>query len=555
MFRMETAVDLTMSQQASQTTKNLTVASQAPNTSIDMSVSQQQAESTAVCEKNSTMKNNEKTEMSTVSGEEDGRDTSSKSQKSLEKTVAIPSRNETTIENQSKQSSVPATKTLTDTTAQQLTEVVHEDETMEIAETNISRKAETSMTEVLGDSEEELMKIPDESMYLKKRQRTQSPETMCQEASTIMTIATVQDTEEKENEAGGRKRGTLQPQKQQLLRESRLSTMTSASSKRDSINSLLEDMSIHMSDDDDEMNLMRSMASEGTTRLESRNLGTGMTIRHEDPDAVPFYLEGLSFVELPSPMETLLHVNGQTEPVPWSSLPKSALDGRTVKKLGEGTYGEVYSTKWDGKPVAIKVVPFEESEEKRRYKGEYHITMQTAEPILPEAVIIKELSKLNDLSLEYSTPNFIRLVSLKIVKGLYPKGFIKAWDAYDKVKTSENTSPEIYGTKEQLYEVFVTENGGVALDEFVLKTEHELRSIILQLMISMEVAENALEFEHRDLHLGNVLIDRNGVEELTYKVAGHEVKIFAHGVKVNIIDFTLGRIKKGEHYTSTHSRV
>uniref|UniRef100_A0A8R1INT9 Protein kinase domain-containing protein n=1 Tax=Caenorhabditis japonica TaxID=281687 RepID=A0A8R1INT9_CAEJA len=122
---------------------------------------------------------------------------------------------------------------------------------------------------------------------------------------------------------------------------------------------------------------------------------------------------------------------------------------------------------------------------------------------------------MNDMFAYNSTPNFIKMISAIIVKGQYPKGLLKAWDHYDK------------------------------FCERKLQSENELRSILLQLTLSMKAAEETLEFEHRDLHLGNVLIDRSGVEKLSYRVNGHDVTMNAHGVKLSIIDFTLGRIKKG----------
>ncbi|EFO87073.1 hypothetical protein CRE_29276 [Caenorhabditis remanei] len=447
--------------------------------------------------------------------------------------------------------------------------------------TSINRKAETSMTEMLDEAEEEESCQPnqEDTKYAKKRQRTKSPETMCHGMSTVMTmqndqgmstvltmqndqgmstIMTMQNDQEEqhdymqevEKENAVQKRGTLQPQQRQLARESRvsrLSVMSAASSCHDSINSAMEDMSLDQKYLEETMgdDVGRSQLFE--SRVDSRNVPTGMTIHNEDPSLLPFYLADGTFEVAPSTMGQLLHVAGQKEAKTWSSLPKTALDGRRVKKLGEGSYGEVFSTVWEGKPVAIKVVPFEADENNRLYTGEYHSErMQTADQILPELIVMKELNQLKNMTSLHSTPNFIELIAAEIVTGNYPKGLLKAWDTYTaSVKESENTRPDIYSSNDQKFIVIVSANGGVALEDFVLKSENEMLSILHQLILSMLAAESLLEFEHRDLHLGNVLIDRCGVEELDYMIGGHKIPLKAHGVKVNIIDFTLSRISKG----------
>uniref|UniRef100_A0A1I7TDQ8 non-specific serine/threonine protein kinase n=1 Tax=Caenorhabditis tropicalis TaxID=1561998 RepID=A0A1I7TDQ8_9PELO len=436
----------------------------------------------------------------------------------------------------------------------EIEEEVQEHQSEPVVTTVMNRKAETSVSELLGTAENEKIaeETPENSNYSKKRQRTKSPETMGQEMSTVMTMRNDENevdftAVEVEKENIVKKRGTLQPQQRQLDKESRLSRLSvvsTASSCQESINSAMNEISLDILSLDEETignELGKTYASE--SRAESRNAPTGMTIHNEDDSILPFYLEDGSFVEVPSTLNQLLHVTGQTEIQTWGSLPKSAFDGRRVKKLGEGSYGEVFSTIWEGRPVAIKVVPFEEDKDNRLYHGEYHSgEMQTADQLLPELIVLKELNKLNSVELETSTPNFIEMVAAKVVKGNYPKGLLTAWDNY--VKESENTRPNVYSSKDQLFCILVSANGGIALEDFRLQNENEIFSILLQLILSMVAAEAVLEFEHRDLHLGNVLIDRSGIQELKYKIADHAINLKSCGVQVNIIDFTLSRISK-----------
>ena len=78
----------------------------------------------------------------------------------------------------------------------------------------------------------------------------------------------------------------------------------------------------------------------------------------------------------------------------------------------------------------------------------------------------------------------------------------------------------------------------------------EALSCLLQVGWSLAVAEDACEFEHRDLHWGNVLIAQDSTPSITYKFhsTGQQFayKVDTSGIRVNIIDFTLSRLRKGK---------
>jgi len=60
--------------------------------------------------------------------------------------------------------------------------------------------------------------------------------------------------------------------------------------------------------------------------------------------------------------------------------------------------------------------------------------------------------------------------------------------------------------------------------------------------MSLAVAEKALQFEHRDLHLGNVLVETTEKENIEFIIDGvDDLVIPSEGIKANIIDFTLSR--------------
>lgn len=50
--------------------------------------------------------------------------------------------------------------------------------------------------------------------------------------------------------------------------------------------------------------------------------------------------------------------------------------------------------------------------------------------------------------------------------------------------------------------------------------------------MALAIAEKALEFEHRDLHWGNVLVSRTKEQYIYYNLGRKEIKIPSKGVKV-----------------------
>lgn len=65
----------------------------------------------------------------------------------------------------------------------------------------------------------------------------------------------------------------------------------------------------------------------------------------------------------------------------------------------------------------------------------------------------------------------------------------------------------------------------------------------LQTACALAIAEASLQFEHRDLHWGNLLITQTEKDKmLSYRLNGTDFVMPACGIQVSIIDFTLSRI-------------
>nr|XP_039249837.1 uncharacterized protein LOC120327576 [Styela clava] len=236
--------------------------------------------------------------------------------------------------------------------------------------------------------------------------------------------------------------------------------------------------------------------------------------------------------------EKVLYECEQTEPISF----EEALQGVVIEsctKLGEGLYGEVFRCKYESRtdPVAIKIIPIEGSLIINNEK------QKTFEEILPEIISSKELHALRE-GVVNVTDGFIELYKVTCVKGSYPQFLLEAWDVYDEERTSENDKPDNF-SNDQLYLIFQFADGGADVEHFVFRSANQAYSVLQQVCAALAVAEKSLEFEHRDLHWGNILVTPTTSKTVTTNIDSKAYTIKTNGVKASIIDFTLSRLSKG----------
>ncbi|GFV50650.1 hypothetical protein TNCV_2213131 [Trichonephila clavipes] len=120
----------------------------------------------------------------------------------------------------------------------------------------------------------------------------------------------------------------------------------------------------------------------------------------------------LSASDFQSTLFKLLDFCDQTSIIPF----KEIYDWRhtTIRKIGEGTYGEVFSIVQNKVSSVIKVIPFSENNDEQ--------SMQSVESILSE----------------------VKVSHVHIVKGEYPAEMLVAWEKFSVAKTTYNSKP---GTK------------------------------------------------------------------------------------------------------------
>ena len=225
-----------------------------------------------------------------------------------------------------------------------------------------------------------------------------------------------------------------------------------------------------------------------------------------------------------------------------------------VLKIGEGTYGEAF--KCSGNDAQI--VPMGgtcSSMASPRWvpaKSAPRLPSPRGSPRLRpdyQAAEAAEFKAMTGVKCELpliSTEGFINTAAVTVCRGPYAPPLLNAWKKYDKERESENENPEGF-PEDQLYIVFACADGGVDLEHIQLNNAAEATAMLLQVTVALAVAEEAMKFEHRDLHWGNVLLQRCGVDETRRaRLNGVELTYPTNGLAVNIIDFTLSRLDMGD---------
>ncbi|KAL1491946.1 hypothetical protein ABEB36_012462 [Hypothenemus hampei] len=206
-------------------------------------------------------------------------------------------------------------------------------------------------------------------------------------------------------------------------------------------------------------------------------------------------------------------------------------------KIGEGLYGEVFLYRRPiGGTTVMKVIPIGGTQ---TVNGE---NQKKWKEVLSEIIIATELSNLKYSRTDNQTSGFVEVTNIQCVQGKYPEALLNLWDLYKETKGSINESPEIF-EDDQLYLVLETNYAGCPVASFPFIHAAQAFSMFLQIAFALAIAEDELQFEHRDLHLGNILLTQVSTnEKITYRFRGKEIKICSYGVKVTMIDFTMSRI-------------
>ncbi|KAL3573350.1 hypothetical protein D5086_023963 [Populus alba] len=237
------------------------------------------------------------------------------------------------------------------------------------------------------------------------------------------------------------------------------------------------------------------------------------------------------------PFAALLAVCGQSVPLTLLEVFSKYCEPDNIVKVGEGTYGEAFEA---GNTVC-KIVPIDGD---LPVNGE---VQKRSEELLEEVILSRTLNNIrsHDSEVDNACTTFIEILDLRVCEGPYDLALVRAWEYWDERHGSENDHPKEFPEK-QCYVVFVLQHGGKDLESFVLLNFDEARSLLVQVTAGLAIAEAAYEFEHRDLHWGNILLCRNDSTTVQFILEGKKMIFRTSGLLISIIDFTLSRINTGQ---------
>nr|CUU99004.1 hypothetical transcript [Hymenolepis microstoma] len=236
----------------------------------------------------------------------------------------------------------------------------------------------------------------------------------------------------------------------------------------------------------------------------------------------------------------LLSLEGQMEPKPFEFV-FAQRRIETLYKIGVGSYSEVYG--FESEDVVVKLTPFGGT-------VPFHNRPQVKiVDMYMEVAATMEISNLRNVhNSSCKTENFVQLKNSVVLIGSLPKYLTDA-------KRKSNESVPVQYAKEdnfpddQLWIAFEFSYGGDTISNYWPSCPVARLSIFLQTALALAVGERRLELEHRDLHLGNVLISQKShsciyapppsyINGVKYQPIG--------GPPVQIIDFAFARLQRAD---------
>jgi serine/threonine-protein kinase haspin len=170
------------------------------------------------------------------------------------------------------------------------------------------------------------------------------------------------------------------------------------------------------------------------------------------------------------------------------------------------------------------------------------------------ALVLHEVKVLRRLS---EVPGFVHCRGVRIAQGNYPDILSDTFEDFKKIAPlaeAQNPNPAQEPLQDKLYAILEMSNVGKPIEYLDQLTCFQAFDIFWTVTLSLATAEALLEFEHRDLHVGNICYKPRSITESHIDISDDlldsmtsenkpKSRLGLSNMEITIIDFTLSRMK------------
>ena len=241
-----------------------------------------------------------------------------------------------------------------------------------------------------------------------------------------------------------------------------------------------------------------------------------------------------------------------------------------ITKIAEASFGEVYRLSLlqelpglaSRDESVFKIIALKPpTETLPTQKRQREATLKKAVAMSAPADVASEVKLLQRMS---SIPGFTNFRDVRIVQGRPPPTFIQAFKAFNAIQKAKQKDLSTFPdparktsyADDQLWAVIEMQDAGTDLERCVengsCSTIWTVWDVFWQVVLSLAKGEEGAEFEHRDLHLGNICV-RSSTEFDHADVATAveaKRKLGFTSVETTLIDYTISRASMLSDWTS-----
>jgi serine/threonine-protein kinase haspin len=240
----------------------------------------------------------------------------------------------------------------------------------------------------------------------------------------------------------------------------------------------------------------------------------------------------------------------------WANELSSCLN---ITKIAEASFGEVYRLSLVNRSSGfsrndesvIKVIPLRPPDcklptDKRKLNAAIKKTESMSKPV-DVATEVRLLQRMSDV------PGFTNFRELRVVKGRPPQVFARAFKAFNAAQKARKKELSVFPdpakkasyADDQLWAVIEMQDAGTDLEILVESGDcssiWSVWDIFWQVALSLAKGEEEAEFEHRDLHLGNICVRQPTAQDTSSPQINTKRKLHFTGLDTTIIDYTISR--------------